>query len=225
MNRIIKIYKVFLFVSFVSYSQINEELKAELDEIYYYDQELRKLFDNKLSRETKEEILLNLNISKEEFEQENWNLVEKQDSLNLIKVSKIIDIYGYPGKTLVGEKTNVIVWSVVQHSNSIEKYFPLIKDAGEKGELAMNLVAMMEDRMLMNQGKEQVYGTQIKGEKINNEHIFFVWPIKDTGNVNERRKNIGFEETIEEYAKYFDIEYKIYTLEDVFNMRDNSKNK
>ena len=45
----------------------------------------------------------------------------------------------------------------------IEKYFPLIVKANENGDLEKQHVAMMEDRMLMYQGKEQMYGTQGAG--------------------------------------------------------------
>src|SRR5690606_11351022 len=179
-----------------------------------------KLFDNNLPQDEKKEIQSELKISQQEFDEKNWGLVIKQDSINLSKVSKIITIYGYPGKTLVGENTNKAAWYVIQHSNSIETYFPIIKQAGKEGEIPMTLVAMMEDRLLMEQNKEQIYGTQIRGEKVSDDKwLNFVWPIKDYQNVNIRREKVGFDNTIEEYVKSFDIEYKIYTLEDVKKIR------
>ena len=45
-----------------------------------------------------------------------------------------------------------------------------------------------------------------------------IWPIADPEGVNERRKEAGFETTIEAYAKNLfgeDFEYKILTMEDV----------
>jgi len=77
----------------------------------------------------------------------------------------------------------------------------------------------MEDRLLMEKGRKQIYGTQIRGEELNGEYINFVWPIKNQKKVNKRRKAIGFNTTIEEYSKLFDIEYKVFTLNDVKKIR------
>lgn len=214
----------FLF-SIISNAQINENLKKELDEILFLDQKLRALFDNNISENKKDSILSELNIPKEEFKTKNWGLVIEQDSINLKKIEKIISKYGYPGKTLVGEKTNESAWYVIQHSNSIEKYFPIIKKAGDDNEISKKLVAMMEDRLLMDKGKKQIYGTQIRGEKLNGEYINFVWPIKNRKKVNERRKTLGINYTIEEYAKLFDIEYKVFTLNDVKKIRKGTYKK
>ena len=73
---------------------------------------------------------------------------------------------------------------------------------------------MMEDRYLMNEGKMQVYGTQ----GMSNDNGSYIWPIENPETVNERRKEAGFTQTIEEYAKDLfgeDFEYRALTLDDV----------
>ena len=75
---------------------------------------------------------------------------------------------------------------------------------------------MMEDRLLMYQKKEQKYGTQgayttLKTGKAET----IIWPIKDPLHVNKRRKKVGFETTIEEYAKKLNITYRVIKLSDV----------
>ena len=62
----------------------------------------------------------------------------------------------------------------------------------------------MQDRILMNQGKKQIYGSQVVYNK-KGEQVFY--PIEDEANVNIRRAKIGMQ-PIEEYAKLFGIEYK-----------------
>lgn len=210
--------------------KINEGLKKELDEIMRLDQDYRKLFDTDISPEKKDELLKTLHIDNEEFKKKNWMLVAQQDSINLQKVEKIISQYGYPGKTLVGEPANKSAWYVIQHSTKIGKYLPLIKEAGKNKEIPFTWVAMMEDRYLMQAGQEQIYGTQGSGEfwEENGKayETEYIWPIKDPGNVNERRKKAGFSNTMEEYAKslYGDsFVYKIYTLDDVKNKRIEAK--
>lgn len=202
------------------FAQINNKLKSELDEILFYDQKPRELIEQSISSSERDSILKKLNISGEAFFKHPWKIVSDFDSINLTKIDKIIQKYGYPGKSLVGEKTNEAAWFVIQHSNSIKKYFPLIRKAGKNNEIPMTLVAMMKDRMLMEDGKEQEYGTQIYGEHSSNEKYFeYVWPIRNPKKVNKRRKSVGFKESIEEYVKYFDLEYKILTLEDVEKLR------
>ena len=81
---------------------------------------------------------------------------------------------------------------------------------------------MMLDRKLANEGKEQIYGTQIYGKRIINkqtgkeEFFYYVVPIKDAKNVNKRRKEAGFELTVEENAKRLGVEkYIEYTYEEL----------
>ncbi|PWW19965.1 MULTISPECIES: DUF6624 domain-containing protein [unclassified Chryseobacterium] len=211
--------------------KVNESLKNELDEIMKVDQGYRMLFDNETTSEKKEQLLKDLNIDKDEFKKKNWMLVAEQDSLNMQKVESIIAQYGYPGKTLVGEPTNQAAWYVIQHSNKIEKYLPLIKEAGKKKEIPFTWVAMMEDRYLMGKDKEQIYGTQGKGEMTRDKdgkQIFvnFVWPVKDLKNVDKRRKEAGFDSTLEENAKRMfgkDFQYKPYTLKQALELRNKNK--
>jgi len=208
--------------------KVNETLKKELDEIMTVDQGYRMLFDSEITPEKKEKLLKDLNIDKEEFEKKSWQLVAEHDSLNMQKIENIIAQYGYPGKTLVGEPTNQAAWYVIQHSTKIGKYLPLIKEAGKKKEIPFTWVAMMEDRYLMNENKEQIYGTQGKGEMTKDKDgkqifINFVWPVKDLKNVNKRRKEAGFDSTIEENAQRMfgkDFKFEPYTLQQALELRN-----
>lgn len=66
-------------------------------------------------------------------------------------------------------------------------------------------MAMMQDRILMREGKKQIYGSQVVYNKTG-EQIFY--PIEDETNVNIRREKVGLQ-PLEEYAKYFGIDYKL----------------
>ena len=214
---------IFAFVSSsFSFSQeINLDLKNELKLILLKDQGFRELSGGGISDERKQELLKELSITKEDFLENERYLFQKNDSLNLVAIDNIIREYGYPGKSLVGEPENETAWFVIQHSDKIEEYFPLIKKAGEEDELKKSKVAMMEDRMLMYRGESQIFGTQSKGifkvkNPIKQEDIFYIiWPIENPEQVNVRRKEVGFNSTVEEYAKQLGIEYKLYTLEEV----------
>lgn len=180
--------------------KINRELKAQLDSIMKLDQEGRSSGE----------------IS--------WEKQKQIDSTNTVFIEKVFEKHGYPGKSLVGEETSIAAWLVIQHSDKIEKYLPLIKEAGEKGELDKVSVAMMEDRYLMQQGLEQIYGTQgmtLTTKK--GEVIPMIWPIKDPSSVNERRKEAGFTDTVEEYCeRLLGTDYKAYTIEEVNKLKETS---
>lgn len=221
MKKLILLIFALALSSFSFSQEINLDLKNELKLILLKDQGFREMFSDGISEARKKEILKLLSITEENFLENGHTLFQRNDSLNLVAVEKIIKEYGYPGKSLVGEPENDAAWFVIQHSDKIEEYFPLIKKTGEDGELKMSKVAMMEDRMLMYRGEPQIYGTQGKGiHSINDsskqkDFFYIIWPIKNPENVNDLRKNVGFELTVEENAKRMGIEYKIYTIEEV----------
>lgn len=208
-----------------SKTKINKELKTQLAEIFNRDQGFRILSSGGTSEEDRNKWFKTLKLDQDYFKENENRLFEENDSLNLVQIERIIEEYGYPGKSLVGEPENEAAWYVIQHSDKIEHYFPIIKKAGLKEELPMTKVAMMEDRLLMYQGKEQIYGTQGKGIFIvenptkREDMIHVIWPIKDPKNVNELRKKVGFKTTVEENANRMRIEYKVYSLKEVEKMK------
>lgn len=198
-----------------SSSKNNTKLKRQLEQIYIRDQGIRQIIQEKLEDEDRINILNQMNLPSEYLSENDFLIMNKIDSLNLIEVENIIKIYGYPGRDLVGDTLNETVFYVIQHSKKIEEYLPLIRKAAFNEDVPMNKLAMMEDRYLMDNGKEQIYGTQIRGQK-NKEGkwIDFIWPIKNPDSINIIRNKIGLE-NIEDYAKKFDIEYKVLTLEEI----------
>lgn len=77
----------------------------------------------------------------------------------------------------------------------------------EEGESRPSDFALLQDRVLMGQGKKQIYGSQVVFNKRGEQEFY---PIEDEKNVNNRREKAGLQ-PIEEYAKYFSIEYKLPT--------------
>jgi hypothetical protein len=226
----IKKYAFILLLLLFGFSRaqgtIDEALKKELDGIYKSDQILREYIDSETSESRKLQILNETGYSKDDLANGKvYMIMNNRDSINLIRVEEIIVKYGYPGKTLVGEPTNETAWYVIQHSKKIANYFPMIQEAGASNELPFIKVAMMHDRMLMQEGKEQLYGTQGAGMYILNptsgkkEFWNYIWPIQNAESVNELRKEAGFTSTVEENAKRLGIVYKRYTLEEIKQLR------
>jgi hypothetical protein len=200
-------------------TKVNLPLKHELDSIYVLDQKYRELLSVKLDSNKVDSLTKIYSVNKENLTNYIWKLQTEADSSNVKRVVEIIKQYGYPGKTLVGEPTNEAVFYVIQHSTVIDKYLPLIEKAAKEKQLPFHLYAMMKDRSLMYNKKEQIWGTQAKGMNVVNKETgkpkwaFFIWPITDPDNVNKRRKDAGFPQTVEENAKRMGLTYKVYTLE------------
>lgn len=206
------------------HNSINLKLRNRLKIILNEDQRIRELLSPNISQERRSKILNELNLKPEEVNKKGkiFSKMSLMDSLHLVEIEKIIEKYGYPSRSLVGDSVNQAVFYVIQHSNKIEKYLPIMKKAASKGELKKTSLALMEDRYLMRKGKEQIYGTQIRGEKDQNGNWFyFIWPVKKPDSVDVLRKEIGFEKSIEEYAKDMNIPYKLYTLEEIKSFQTN----
>ncbi|AUD04109.1 DUF6624 domain-containing protein [Spirosoma pollinicola] len=201
---------VLSLVTSISYSQTSAKLKLELDSIYRIDQLYREIM---MSQPKKDSLAKAENLSAQGVQQLIFDKMNEIDSSNSKRVRQIIHQVGYPGKSLVGEPTNEAAWYVIQHSKNINQFFPLIEEAGQKKELPFKLVAMMQDRLFVNQGKEQLYGTQARcdnppaGSVGNQQPDCYIWPIRDAAGVNERRKQAGFGDTVEENAKRLGITY------------------
>ena len=224
-----QMFSLYIALSFLSVSNaqknLNISLKNELDTLISLDQKYR--VDLLANMKGKGDSLARVYGVKQELLNEYlWKLQGEIDSMNTARVEEIINKYGYPGISLVGDSTNEVAFYIIQHSKFIDKYLPVIKEAAEKNELRFQLYAMMLDRSLMFNDKEQIYGTQVSVISVKNkltgkwENLSFIWPINDPLNINQRRKAAGFNNTIEESAKRLGIVYQIYKLDEVLKWRE-----
>jgi hypothetical protein len=225
-NSFFRISSVFIILIITNFScliaqNLNQSLKQQLDSLHQQDQLLREMMAKDVSEVKRQQVLEKFGINPEAFNKDPWEFIRYFDSINMVMIKKIIEQYGYPGRSLVGEPTYITAWLILQHSSEIETYFPLVKKAGELGEIGLDLVATMEDRMLMYRGELQNYGTQSSSgyvrDPVSGERILkpFIWPVKEPENVNERRKSMGFGTTIEEYARILGVEYQVLTLDNI----------
>ena len=191
---------IILSISFSALGQSQKEfdsLKVKLGTIFMKDQTFRRIYieaENKLGKDSD---------AYEYF----WEVVETQDKILEKEVTSIIDKYGWLGISQVGRLANGTLWSVLQHGSvaSKEKYAPLLKASVLKEESQPSHYARLIDRMLINSGKPQLYGTQINYQSSNAPTFF---PIEQPEYVNQRRKEIGLEE-IQSFAKERGLEWNI----------------
>lgn len=129
------------------------------------------------------------------------------DLANLRRLDEIVARHGWPGVSLVGEEGSRAAFLVLQHGDidTQERYLPLVKQAAANREIAPGLAAMLEDRVLMQRGREQVYGTQLRVDPATGQ--MSLWPVRDEASVDQRRASVGLD-TLAEYLANFGIEYR-----------------
>lgn len=122
------------------------------------------------------------------------------DERNTARLKEIIAQHGWPGKSLVGEDGAAAAWLLVQHADADpafqRKCLDLMKPLLTKGEIEKRNFAYLTDRVLLAEGKKQLYGTQFTSK----DGQFVPQPIEDEANVDKRRQEMGLE-PLAEYAK------------------------
>jgi hypothetical protein len=133
--------------------------------------------------------------------------IRRDDSLNLKEIEDLISKYGWPGIEFVGGWGNNTVFLVIQHADLPvqKKYMPLFLKSVIDHQSRPCDLALMQDRILMREGKPQIYGSQLQRNPKTGQYEFY--QIDNEKIVNERRTSVGLE-PIEKYAKSFGIEYK-----------------
>jgi hypothetical protein len=169
-----------------------DSLRQVLESIYDTDQGIRE----KLSSSQGDE------LGKLIFQ------MQKIDSANQVQVKSILNTYGWLPQSKVGEKAADAIFYVVQHADRelIRQYLPTLKKLAGQKEAKSTNAAMMEDRLLMYDGKKQIYGTQATS-RLRTDGKGAIWPIQNPSKVNQLRKKAGFELTVEENAKRLNAFY------------------
>lgn len=218
MKLLLSLSLALLALPALAQQQLNPRLRRELDSIKVQDQQYRKIMA-RLRKGKADSLAAALHLPKAQLATYALSHLHRADSSNIRRVEEIIWRYGYPGKTLVGSPTNEAAWRVIQHSEKIPQYLIWVKGAAEAGEIPFYLYAQMLDRKLMDDGQEQVYGTQWAGYTVldhetGRQHtIAFIWPISDARHVDQRRIRAGFATSLTQSADKLGIPYIPVTLE------------
>jgi len=164
-----------LIIPFYSFAEINLSLQKELIEMEIEDQHIR----NKIGEAGWQ------NPPKALLEQ-----MMKIDESNTGKLKAIIKKHHWVTKDLVGVKGVGAAFLVIQHSPDVAfkvKMLPYLKQSYLNGEgVSGQQVALLTDRVLIAQGKKQIYGTQAD---VSEGKVVFS-PIEDETNVDKRREEM-----------------------------------
>lgn len=132
---------------------------------------------------------------------------EAIDAANLKRLEQIVERDGWPKISVVGSKAALAAFLVVQHASSLDvqkKYLPLMQAAANENEAQPANLALLEDRILVREGKKQKYGSQMRRDSEGGSEFY---PIADEANVDARRKEVGLP-PLAEYARRNGFEYR-----------------
>ena len=132
---------------------------------------------------------------------------EKNLKENERRLLELLDKNGWPTASLVTEYAAAGAALVINHSTHEirKKYFPMLEEAFKKGEAQPLRYAKMRDRLLVEEGKKQLFGTQLKFE----ENTRVPQPIEDPQNVDKRRAEIGLDPLHVYLKERFDIDWNV----------------
>jgi hypothetical protein len=170
-------------------------IQAKLDSLYDLDQSDRVLMQKYFKKNDSQKV------------DSLAAVISDKDESNLSQVKAVLDKDGWLGINEIGEKANLVLFLVIQHADSLTQvnYLPMMREAVAAGRAKPKHLALLEDRVLTNQGKPQIYGSQVHRNKKGQDEFF---PIGDERNVNVRRAAVGLE-PLEEYARNFNIKYHL----------------
>ncbi|MBG6063667.1 hypothetical protein IWX83_003483 [Flavobacterium sp. CG_9.1] len=153
---------------------------------------------------------------------EQWNsFKDSVFTTHQKRVKQVFDNFGFPGYDLVGEKGSSDFWLIVQHSDHVPEFqlevLKKMKKEVDKGNANSRTYGLLVDRVKLNTGQAQIYGTQLAY----NMEICQAYPrnLADSINVNKRRKEIGLE-PLEEYLNdmtemHFEMSKEFYAKKGV----------
>lgn len=116
---------------------------------------------------------------------------------NAALLEEYIAQYGWPLPSKFGDELHETAWIIAIHAISrpklIRKTLDIMAEALESGEDVASAYARLVDRIALYEGRQQIYGTQFfpspKG--------FYAKDLKDPGNVDHRRMEIGLSTFLE----------------------------
>lgn len=121
---------------------------------------------------------------------ERWHRIDEDNTRWL---GEVLSAGGWPGRTLVGEDGAAAAWLLAQHADRdpvLQRAFlEALRGAVDRREASPAHLAYLEDRVRVNAGQPQLYGTQftVTGG------VFGPHPIEDRQRLDERRAQAGLE--------------------------------
>jgi hypothetical protein len=120
-----------------------------------------------------------------------WN--HGMDKNHTKKLKQIVQQIGWPTISAVGKQASFAAWLLVQHADHdlvFQKSCLALMMALRSNEIDPANIAYLTDRILVSEGKSQIYGTQFYYDQSQKLVLHLT---EDRPNLNKRRASIGLE--------------------------------
>lgn len=175
-------YKLSYCTQFKAEALSHGNLKDAIIKMYFDDQKLRGNLMHDIAEKYKIDSL------DEVGDCGNLSIDERNQYL----LKKIISMHGFPNKSMIGKDALNGVFMIIQHADNDtswqRKQLVNIKKLVDSGDFSPQKYAYLYDRIQLNAGLPQRYGTQFSGIK---DGGLVPYNIEDPENVNKRRSVIG----------------------------------
>ena len=165
---------------------MNEQLRLELIEMEQQDRALRA------------DLVARGELHRSGYHPEMEQLHRRHNA----RMRSIVQLYGWPGRSLVGDDGCRAAGFIVQHAildpELQEHCVELLADAVVSGEAEAFMLALLTDRVLMQKGEPQIYGTQYIGAEGGGVEP---WAIAEPETVDERRLAVDLPPLTENTAR------------------------
>jgi hypothetical protein len=161
----------------------NNELQIELIKMYINDQVARgNLMEN---------IILKFHIDSSVITQDGGVIVDER---NRNRLKEIFAEHGFPTRRLVGKDAMQGIFLMIQHSDGDKEWqksqLTNIENAVKKGDMDGQSYAYLYDRIKINSGEKQLYGTQFANVDPISKTVELA-VTEDLENLDMRRMEIG----------------------------------
>jgi len=162
---------------------LHPELQMELIKMYVGDQATRG--------NLMEDVIERYGLNKDEISREDGITV---DGINRNRLMEIFSEYGFPTKEMVGKEAMQGIFLMIQHADGDPDWqksqLPNIEMAVQRGDMDGQSYAYLYDRIQINSGKKQLYGTQFS----NVDPIYKTVTLAETEDIDSldyRRMEVG----------------------------------
>ncbi len=158
-------------------------IKTELESMFKTDQALRNEF-NTMQVEARAK---GVEVEKSVWDA-MWARINEQDGINQKRLVEIVAKNGWPKKSDVGPLGATAAFLIVQHAplDFQLKHIDHLREAAMSGEAEKSTVALLEDRVLIRQGKPQRFASQV-----DTKGGVSLLPTEDEANLAARCKTMG----------------------------------
>lgn len=144
-----------------------------------------------------------LAMAREDQDERTGVSPENSDREHADRLAAIVERFGWPTRTMVGTDGGTAAWLIAQHADFDVDFqarmLRLLTAAADAGEASGGDLAYLTDRVAVNRGRPQTYGTQIGGCGPDGAKP---GRIRDIAHVDERRADAGLS-SLEEYLAEF----------------------